>query len=166
LGGILLPGARDVEIFTLSFRSTNWVLQWGPTGAGRFPGLSHSGGPTWRLDFHLPPRPRGGHPLHLVKGEIWFQTLEGRRSPRVTTSTAKWITQGIYLHGGPRRWAHRGGFGPTGWVAYQGDPAAEVVRPGRQFDYTRGGYPLRGTRARPGWFPTGGEDHLVRPRYV
>jgi len=149
------------------FRSTNWVLQWGATGAGRLPGLTCSTRP-WRLDFHFPPRPRGGVALHLVKGEIWFQTLEARRSPRVTTSAAKWVTQALYP-ARPTRWAHRGEFGPTGWVAYQGDPAGEVIRPVRRdllLDYTRGGYPLRGTCPPPGWFPTGGEDHLVRPRYV
>ena len=119
------------------FRSTNWVLQWGSTPGvgGRLPqlgGLRRGG--VWRLDFHLPPRPRGGLSLHLVKGEVWFQTWGGRLHPRQTTTSAKWVTQAVLL--APRgvpRWAHRGGFGPTGWVAYQGDPAGEVIRPGGGF---------------------------------
>lgn len=153
----------------------NWILQWGGSRVGsRVESLvcdPAAGSQTWRLDFHFPPRPAGSQLLHLVKAEIWFLTWSGRRWSRVSTLRARWITHGVIHRAFSSRWATWGGFNPIGGTPWglTRDPAGEVIRPPFQFDYTRGGYPLRGTTTGTpvvGWSPWGGEDFLVRPRYV
>lgn len=157
----------------MTTRSVNWVLQWGGSCPGsRVQTLTGVVSGTWRLDFHVPPRPAGSQTLHLVKSELWFLTWRGRRFSRISTVRAKWATHGLTRVGPtPGRWATWGGLLPAGGWGLTRDPAGEVCRPRAEFDYTRGGYPLRGTFApsfsqEKVWSPWGGEDFLVRPRYV
>lgn len=168
----VLPGVRDGALYLImTTRATNWVLQWGTLEGGTarvFHLCSREEQKKWRLDFHFPPRPAGSQLLHLVKAEVWFLHWRGRQEKRVTTSRAKWITHGVEGFF-TQRWATWGGLTPAGGWGLTRDPAGEVSRPQAEgLDYTRGGYPLRGSSAPTpgGWFPCGGEDFLLRPRYV
>lgn len=142
-------------------RQTNWILQWG-FQVGR---LSQVGSPTssgWVITFHYPPAtPLWG----VMKGEAFLNGWAGRTT-RVVRRRTRWLTRGVV---GTQqviqpRWAATGGVGPSGWTALTRGPAW-VHRPSG-FDYTRWGHPLRGTHPG-GWNSLlGGEDHLIRPKYV
>lgn len=142
----------------MTIRSTNWVLQWG-SQVGRLPQVGHPQRKDWVVTFHYPP----GTPLWAVlKGEAFLMGWAGRL-PRMTQRRARWLTRGV--QGTPRgRWAAEGKISPTGWTALTRGPAW-VYRP-TGFDYTRWTHPIRGTHPG-GWGATlGGEDHLLRPKYV
>jgi hypothetical protein len=150
------------KIYSMSTRHTNWILQWG-NQVGRLPQLGYPRSTSWTVTFHYPP----GTPLWgVVKGEAFLNGWGGR-TPRVGVRRARWLTRGVAgvpTTGGTTRWAAAGGVGPTGWTALTRGPAWVFRPPG--FDYTRWGHPLRGTHPG-GWGSLlGGEDHLIRPKYV
>lgn len=145
----------------MTWKQVNWVLQWGPTPAGRVDRVIRSAVPGWTLTFHFNP----GVPLWVVvKGQIFLRQVcpTGLAG---STRVARWTTLGRWKTTvQPSRWCDQSGVTPAGVV---GTLTGLVgVYRSENYDLTRWATPVRGTR-RVSWSTAvDGEDHLLRPRYV